>query len=149
MIEAVSQNNLHEVLTLIADYQLFYQAPDICPQKNAAFFAQFSEHSPLGCQFAFRKQAKVIGFATVLFSYSSSLAAKVAVLNDLYIVPEQRNKGYARQLINHCQLFAQSKSAVRLQWLTAQDNHRAQRLYDSLAVTKSAWYFYALAASDA
>jgi len=146
MIESVSKNNLHEVLPLIANYQDFYQASHICQHKNAAFFARFSAHSPLGCQFAYRKQQQVIGFATVLFSYSSTLAAKVAILNDLYIAPEQRHQGYARQLIKHCQLFAQSKKAIRLQWLTSQDNQTAQALYDDLSVTKSPWYFYTLEA---
>ncbi|KXI27445.1 GNAT family N-acetyltransferase [Paraglaciecola hydrolytica] len=144
MIEYVTKHNLAEVLPLIADYQNFYQAGEICQRKNSVFFARFSAHSPIGCQFAYRHQQQVIGFATVLFSYSSILAAKVALLNDLYIVPEQRNQGYARQLIKHCHLFAQAKKAARLQWLTKQDNHRAQGLYDTLPATKSPWFVYTL-----
>jgi GNAT superfamily N-acetyltransferase len=122
---------------LIADHQGFYQASHICQHKNAVFFSRFSAHSPLGCQFAYRKQHQVIGFATVHFSYSSTMVAKIAVLNDLFITPAQRHQGYARQLIEHCYHYALSKKAIRLQWLTAQDNQTAQALYDNLPVTKS------------
>jgi len=148
MIECVAKHNLHEVLPLIADYQDFYQASHICEQKNAAFFSRFSAHSPLGCQFALRKQQQVIGFATVYFSYSSTMAAKIAVLNDLFIIPAQRQKGYARQLIEHCHQYALSKKAIRLQWLSSADNHAAQKVYATLPATKSPWYFYTLNTHD-
>ena len=149
MIEFVRKHNLHEVLPLIADYQDFYQVSDLSPQRNAAFFAQFSANSPLGCQFAYRKNQQVIGFATVYFSYSSTQATKIAALNDLFILPQHRHQGYAQQLIKHCQQFALRKKAHRLQWLTAQDNHAAQGLYDTLPTTKSSWYLYTLTALNA
>lgn len=132
MIEYVTKNNLHEVLPLIADYQDFYQMSDICPQRNATFCSQFSEHSQLGSQFAYPKSQQLIGFASVYFSYATTMATKLAILNDLYIIPQQGHQGCGLQLIGHCQQFSLDKKAIRLQWLTAQDNHVAQSLYDTL-----------------
>ena len=142
MIEIVAEHNLEALLPLIRQYQAFYKATEISDETNQQFFAQFGESNPSGCQFLFRKDQHVVGFATVYFSYASTLPAKVAVLNDLYTVPAARSQGVARQLIEHCRSYALSQGAVRLQWLTAVDNEPAQQLYDSMGCKRSNWLFY-------
>lgn len=142
MIEAVSKNNLIEVLPLIRAYQEFYKVSEISDDRNSEFFAQFGESSPAGCQFIYREAGNVVGFATVYFSFTSTIAAKVAVLNDLYTLPNSRGKGVGRQLIEHCRNYAAENGAVRLQWVTAPDNEQAQKLYESLNTGKSTWHFY-------
>ncbi len=142
MIEIVSSNNLDEILPLIKSYQEFYNAVPISLAHNNIFFTQFNEESSAGCQFLYRKEEKVVGFATIYFTFNSNVAAKVAVLNDLYVTPESRGQQVARQLIEHCREFARGHGAVRLQWVTAPDNLVAQKLYDSLDVKKSEWVFY-------
>jgi GNAT superfamily N-acetyltransferase len=142
MIEPVSPSNLNEVLPLIRLYQEFYQVKNICDDKNKHFFAQFGEKNASGCQFLFRKGEEVLGFATVYFTFTSTIAAKIAVLNDLYTVPSARGQGVATKLIEHCHQFSISKNAARLQWITAQDNTQAQVLYDALPTRKSTWHHY-------
>ncbi len=142
MIEAVSKNNLTEVLPLIRAYQEFYKVSEISDDRNSEFFAQFGESSPDGCQFIYREAGSVVGFATVYFSFTSTIAAKVAVLNDLYTLPNCRGKGVGRQLIEHCRNYAAENGAARLQWVTAPDNEQAQKLYASLNTGKSTWHFY-------
>jgi ribosomal protein S18 acetylase RimI-like enzyme len=142
MIEAVSKNSLAEVLPLIRAYKEFYNVAEISDDRNAEFFAQFGESSAVGCQFIYRESGKVIGFATVYFSFTSTITSKVAVLNDLYTVPNSRGKGVGRQLIEHCRNYAANNGAARLQWVTAQDNEQAQKLYDSMNTGKSTWHFY-------
>lgn len=142
MIEAVSNSNLVEVLSLIRAYQEFYKVSDISVERNAEFFLQFGESSPSGCQFIYRDSGNVVGFATVYFSFTSTITAKVAVLNDLYTLPNCRGKGIGRQLIEHCRNYAAKNGAARLQWVTAPDNEQAKKLYESLNTGKSTWHFY-------
>ncbi|HQV23463.1 MAG: GNAT family N-acetyltransferase [Moraxellaceae bacterium] len=142
MIEVVTRQNLAQVLPLIRAYQTFYQVADIDDEKNHVFFGQFGQHNPFGCQFLYKIDEKVVAFATVYFCFSSTIAHKVAVMNDLYVIPESRGQGVGRALINHCLDFALSQGACRLQWTTAMDNHTAQRLYDSLEASKKPWLFY-------
>lgn len=144
MIESISTANIDDVLPLIRAYQEFYDVADISDEKNKQFFSQFGESSRLGCQFAFRDGIRFTGFATVYFSFSSTITEKVAVLNDVYVTPSARRRGIATILLDHCQQFASMKGAVRLQWLTARDNEAAQSLYDSLNTSKSDWCFYTL-----
>ncbi len=143
MIEEVSKKNIEEVLPLIRAYQEFYKVSDISDARNLEFFSQFGSSNSAGCQFLYREGLEVVGFATVYFSYTSTITAKVAVLNDLYTSPKMRGKGVGKKLIEHCREFAANNGAVRLQWVTAPDNEKAQKLYDSLNTNKSTWYFYA------
>lgn len=142
MIEAVSISNLKELLPLIRAYQEFYKVADISDERNEAFFSQFGVGSSAGCQFLYRSAGNVVGFATVYFSYASSITSKVAVLNDLYTLPSSRGNGVGRSLIEHCYEYAVENGAARLQWVTAFDNDKAQRLYDSIKAERSSWYFY-------
>ena len=81
-------------------------------------------------------------FATVYFSYTTSITSKVAVLNDLYTLPDYRGQGIAKNLIQYCVDYAKAQDAARLQWVTAPDNTQAQAAYDALGAAKSEWYFY-------
>lgn len=142
MIEAVSSKNLDELLPLMRAYMDFYHVQNIDDAKNKTFFNQFGEESEKGCLFLYRQGGQAVAFATVYFSFVSSITAKVAVLNDLYTLPDYRGQGIGRSLIEHCRDYAKNNGATRLQWLTAPDNTQAQALYDSLDTNKSDWRVY-------
>lgn len=142
MIEAVSERNFEEVLPLIRQYQEFYNVVNISDSKNREFFSQFGGSSTSGCIFIYRRDSNVVAFATVYFSYASSIASKIGVMNDLYTLPGNRGQGIGRQLIEHCRAFAAKNGAARLQWLTTTDNEKAQKLYDSMETKKSTWHVY-------
>lgn len=142
MIEPVSSHNLAEVLPLMRAYHEFYRVEQISDAQFENFFAQFSKTSSAGCLFLYKEAGAAVGFATVYFSFSSTIAGKVAILNDLFTQPEYRGRGIGRALIEHCRSFAATCGAARLQWLTAPDNTAAQKLYDALATRKSHWVLY-------
>ncbi|MFK5950038.1 MAG: GNAT family N-acetyltransferase [Methylococcales bacterium] len=142
MIEAITAQNLDEVLPLIRQYQIFYKVAEIDDQNNKRFFSQFDEETDKGCLFAYRKEGKLLGFATVYFSYSSTITAKVAVLNDLYTVENARCQGIGTALIKYCEAYGKSKGAARLQWVTAPDNTVAQTVYKSLGAKQSSWELF-------
>lgn len=141
MIEEVTYDNIDEVLPLIRKYQEFYGGEYIDDEKNRIFFSQFI-NSDQGVLHIYRCDDRAIGFSTIYNGFSSTRAETVAILNDLYILPEFRGKGYGKQLVDHAVQSAKSRGYSRLQWLTAQDNDKAQKLYNELGAIRGSWFFY-------
>ena len=62
-------------------------------------------------------------------------------LDDLFTDPEVRGKGVARAIIAALTDLAGSEQRSVVRWVTADDNHQAQHLYDQVA-TKTRWLTY-------
>lgn len=69
------------------------------------------------------------GFAQLYPMFSSVRAARVWVLNDLFVAPESRKRGIARVLLDAAAAFGRSEGAIRLELETTPDNDAAQALY--------------------
>ena len=85
-----------------------------------------------------------IGFATVCWKWSSLRAARIAVMEDLFVAPEARGGGAADALIGACADRARGLGAPVVTWLTAPDNHRAQAVYERVGAEGSTWVEYEL-----
>ena len=142
MIEPINDDNLKEILPLIREYQKFYKVTNIDDEKNREFFSQFGVSSCKGCLFGYRKNGELIAFATVYFSYASSIISKVAVMNDLFTSEAFRKQGIATELIKYCEKYSKENGAARLQWVTAASNQTAQSIYKALGAKQSSWEFF-------
>ena len=58
-------------------------------------------------------------------------AARVWVLNDLYVDADARRHGVAQALLDAAADFARDDGAIRLELETTPDNRTAQALYES------------------
>jgi len=85
-----------------------------------------------------------VGFATVFWSWNTLLAARIGVMNDLYVAPRARGSGVADELIRACVEECRLHGCASLDWETAKDNTRAQRVYDRLGAHRSEWVDYSL-----
>ena len=85
-----------------------------------------------------------LGFATIYWTWQTLHAARVGVLNDLFVVPASRGTGTGRALIERCRELCRERGAEKLVWETAPDNTTAQRLYDGIGAEKSTWLTYEL-----
>lgn len=83
-----------------------------------------------------------LGFATVFWTWQTLDAARIGVMNDLFVVAEARGLGVGGQLIEACRAECRKRGAAKLVWETALDNERAQRLYDSIGAESSRWLSY-------
>ncbi len=62
-------------------------------------------------------------------------------LDDLYVDPSARGQGIGAALIAHVEKIGRRRGWRRIQWITADDNHRARALYDRVAA-KTSWTVY-------
>jgi GNAT superfamily N-acetyltransferase len=95
-------------------------------------------------QLVARRGGEAVGFATIYWSWATTIASRIGVMNDLFVTPAARGSGAAEQLIQACADECRRHGAAELAWQTAPDNERAQRVYDRVGATRSQWLDYSL-----
>ena len=84
---------------------------------------------------------QVVGFAHHREFARPSSGKRGLYLDDLFTEPSVRGKGIGRALITRLGEMARERGFNKVRWITAEDNHTAQRLYDGLA-EKTSWLTY-------
>jgi ribosomal protein S18 acetylase RimI-like enzyme len=83
---------------------------------------------------------KAVGFA-LFFSTFSTFACRPGIyLEDLFIEPEWRGRGFGRRLLEHLAALGVERGCDRLQWVVLPWNERAIEFYRRLGAEKvSEW----------
>jgi GNAT superfamily N-acetyltransferase len=87
-----------------------------------------------------------VGFATIYWSWATTSAERIGVMNDLFVAPEARGTGVAEALIEACRAECAARGAGKLTWQTAPDNEAAMKVYDRVGATREQWVDYWLRA---
>jgi GNAT superfamily N-acetyltransferase len=87
------------------------------------------------------------GFALCALHETTSRRNPVWYINDVYVVPEERGKGYAQFLMKYVLSNAAKENASAVYWMTLQKNEAARQLYKSFA-GESDWVVYFLDKDD-
>jgi GNAT superfamily N-acetyltransferase len=145
-IVVVGHDHLPELLPLVRAYCDFYR---VAPGDEALLElsrALIADPGREGVQLLARDDAgTAVGFATVFWTWQTLDASRVGIMNDLYVAPEARGDGVASALIAACLEHCRQHGAAELAWQTANDNHRAQALYDRIGATRDdRWLDYSL-----
>lgn len=127
-------NDLDALASLFDAYRVFYrQASD--PAVARAFLEQRLQHRE-SVVFLARDDKAALGFTQLYPAFSSVSARRIWILNDLFVAPGARQRGVARALMSAARTFAIETGALRLVLETAEDNHPAQAIYESLGYVR-------------
>jgi GNAT superfamily N-acetyltransferase len=145
-ITVVGATDLPELLPLVRAYCDFYQATPSDRELLALSRALLADPEREGLQLLARDDAdQAVGFATLYWTWQTLVAARVGVMNDLFVAAEARGLGVAEGLIAACLERCRERGATRLVWQTATDNHRAQAVYARVGATRDdRWLDYDL-----
>ncbi|WP_137148225.1 GNAT family N-acetyltransferase [Mycolicibacterium sp. CR10] len=143
-ISVVGEADLPELMPMLRGYCDFYEV-DPPDEKLGALSRALIANPDEGLQLIARQpDGTPLGFATIYWTWQTLYAARVGVLNDLYVTAESRGTGTGRALIARCLQICHDRGAEKLVWETAPDNETAQRLYDGIGAEKSTWFTYEL-----
>jgi ribosomal protein S18 acetylase RimI-like enzyme len=144
-VHAARESDLDALLPLMRGYCDFYGASppddDLAEMVRALVAAPESEGMLL---LARDEDGESVGFAAVGWKWSSLRAARVAIMEDLFVDPDARRGGAGQALIEACAERARANGAPCLLWMTAPDNTRAQSLYERVGATGESWLEYEL-----
>jgi GNAT superfamily N-acetyltransferase len=148
LITVVAEADLEELLPLLRGYCDFYEVAPSDEALLAVSRALIADPEREGLQLIARgvggDEVRAVGFATLYWTWQTLNAARLGVMNDLFVAEEARGTGLADRLIAACRERCVPHGARELAWQTAKDNYRAQKVYERVGAGKSEWLDYSL-----
>ena len=147
LITRVTERDLAHLLPLMRAYCDFYEASPSDADLRSLCRALIADPEREGLQLIARDPGgRATGFATLYWTWSTTSASRIGVMNDLFVAEGARGRGTAEALIDSCRAECARRGASRLAWQTAPDNARAQAVYDRTGANREQWVDYWLPA---
>jgi GNAT superfamily N-acetyltransferase len=134
------------ILELIRALATYERAPnEVTATEKQLVDVLFGEKPAAEVLLAFEQETPV-GFAVFFHNFSTWLGRPGLYLEDLFVRPEQRGKGYGRALLVHLARIAHDRGCGRMEWAVLDWNEPAIDFYRKLgAKPMEEWTVFRLA----
>src|SRR5438045_941817 len=120
------------ILELIRALATYERAPnDVTATEDGLVEVLFGEKPAAEVLLAFENETAV-GFAVFFHNFSTWLGRPGLYLEDLFVKPENRGKGYGRALLVELAKIARERGCGRMEWAVLDWNESAIKFYRSL-----------------
>jgi len=134
-IRAATREDVPIILQLIRDLAEYERAPgEVTATEEQLADVLFGERRAAEVLLAFENDAPV-GFAVFFQNFSTWLGQPGLYLEDLFVKPEARGKGYGRSLLVHLAKIARDRGCGRMEWAVLDWNEPAIQFYRALGAT--------------
>ncbi len=137
------------ILELIRDLATYERAPnDVRATEEQLRRVLFGEKPSAEVVLGFKGESPV-GFAVFFHNFSTWLGRPGLYLEDLFVKPELRGKGYGRALLVHLTRIAEERGCGRMEWAVLDWNEAAIQFYRKLgAKPMDDWTVYRLTGEE-
>jgi GNAT superfamily N-acetyltransferase len=134
------------ILQLIRDLATYERAPDeVTATEEQLVDVLFGERLAAEVLLAFEGKSPV-GFAVYFYNFSTWLGRPGLYLEDLFVKPDKRGKGYGRALLIELAKIARERKCGRMEWAVLDWNEPAIKFYRALgAEPMHEWTVFRLA----
>jgi GNAT superfamily N-acetyltransferase len=142
-IRPAKREEVGEVLQLIQDLATYEKAPDqVEASRDDLLNTIFAKEPKVFCDLV-EVDGQIAGMAIWFLNYSTWQAKHGIYLEDLYIKPEFRARGYGKALLKHLAQICDKQGYGRLQWWVLDWNSPAIEFYRSFgAEAMDEWTVY-------
>jgi len=120
------------ILQLIRDLAAYERAPnEVTATEEQLVDVFFGERRAAEVLLAFEGESPV-GFAVYFYNFSTWLGRPGLYLEDLFVRPEKRGKGYGRALLVELAKIARERECGRMEWAVLNWNEPAIKFYRAL-----------------
>jgi GNAT superfamily N-acetyltransferase len=142
-IRPAQQDEVGIVLQLIHDLALYEKAPnEVEATEKELLETIFVDNARVFCDVV-DVDGEIAGMAIWFLNYSTWQGKHGIYLEDLFIKPEFRGKGYGKALLQHLARVCDERGYGRFQWWVLDWNSPAIEFYKSLgAVAMDEWTVY-------
>lgn len=131
-IRSASDSDIPVILQLIRDLATYERAPgDVTATEEQLRTVLFGRKRSAEVRLAFEAHTPV-GFAVFFHNFSTWLGRPGLYLEDLFVKPEHRGKGYGRALLVDLAKIARDRGCGRMEWAVLDWNDPAIQFYRKL-----------------
>ena len=129
---------------------LFSQEADFKPDREAQScgLARIISNPDVGLIVVARLNGNIVGMTNLLYTVSTALGTRVALLEDMVVSPDVRGLGVGSRLLEQAIRLARSTGCQRITLLTDGANESAQRFYQKHGFSFSAMIPLRLSLAD-
>ncbi len=131
LIRQAMVGDLDLIVPMFDAYRQFYKQPQDIELAREFLLERFQYNQSVIFLAMDLNGSSALGFTQLYPSFSSGLAKRIFILNDLFVVPAARRFKVGHLLLQAAAEFGRSVGAARLTLSTALDNAPAQALYES------------------
>jgi GNAT superfamily N-acetyltransferase len=121
---------IHQLIRDLAQYERLLESVRVTPQQLHESF--FSDSPNVFCDLVESDDEEVVGFAVWFLNYSTWLGTHGIFLEDLFVSPEFRGRGYGKALLVHLAQECVAKGYHRLKWSVLDWNQPSIDFYRSI-----------------
>src|SRR6266487_3874245 len=123
------------ILELIRDLATYERAPnEVTATEEQLLDVLFGERPAAEVLLAFEGESPV-GFAVCFYNFSTWLGRPGLYLEDLFVKPDKRGKGYGRALLVELAKIGRDRDCGRMEWAVLDWNEPAINFYRALGAT--------------
>jgi GNAT superfamily N-acetyltransferase len=123
------------ILELIKALATYERAPnEVTATREGLTDVLFGKKPASEVLLAFENE-RAVGFAVFFHNFSTWLGRPGLYLEDLFVRPEDRGKGYGRALLVHLAKIARERKCGRMEWAVLDWNEPAIQFYRKLGAT--------------
>jgi GNAT superfamily N-acetyltransferase len=134
-ITPATRNDLHTIVELVRALAIYEKLEHVMVSTMEDFDRElFGANAKIECVIA-REGDEPVGFALYFNNFSTFLGRKGLYLEDLFVKPERRGKGYGKALLVHLAKIAVERQCGRFEWSVLDWNEPSIRFYESMGAT--------------
>ncbi len=145
-IRRAVETDLATLESFILDLALYERAHEMAQATTEQLRQSFFGESPqVYCDFVETSEGEVAGFAVWFLNYSTWTGTHGIYLEDLFVSPQYRGRGYGKALLIHLARECVDHGYARLQWSVLDWNSPSIDFYQALgADAQDEWTVYRL-----
>jgi GNAT superfamily N-acetyltransferase len=130
VVRQATISDLDLLVPLFDAYRQFYRNPSDLGLARRFLLERFQNNQSI-IFLALRGDGSAVGFTQLFPSFSSGSAARILILNDLFVRPDARRSGVGSLLLAAAAGFGRAVGAIRMTLSTEVNNQEAQALYEA------------------
>jgi GNAT superfamily N-acetyltransferase len=120
------------ILSLIRELAEYEREPNAVVTNEAGLRAVLFGPTPSAEVLLALEEGEAVGFAVYFFNFSTWLGRPGLYLEDLFVRPSLRGKGYGRALLERLARIAHARGCGRMEWAVLDWNDPAIQFYKKL-----------------